>query len=74
MVSILDYYWSLHTRHACVVGRMSESLCWSLQRETAPDGGLEWPDEAMSPANIGIMLVRANANAFAKVGALTSAS
>jgi hypothetical protein len=32
-----------------------------------PDGGLEWPDEAMSPANIGIMLVRANANEFAKV-------
>ncbi len=37
------------------------------QRETAADGGLEWPQEAGSPANIGIMLVRAHARAFAKV-------
>lgn len=39
-----------------------------MQRESTPDGGLELPHEAVhSPANIGIMLVRANANAFAKV-------
>ena len=39
----------------------------TLQASTTTDGGLETFPEAGSPGNIGILLVRKTANAFAKV-------